>query len=996
MPDHPVANAPLARQLPVHTDFTPSQPGYTRALVDELREAIAGDVRFDTGSRAAWSTDASNYRHVPIGVVLPRTADDVVRTVALCRKYGAPITSRGAGTSLAGQACNVAVIIDCSRYFNRVLEIDPVRRIARVEPGCVLDDLRAQASRYGLTFGPDPATHNRNTLGGMIGNNSCGTHSVMSQFYGPGPLTRHQVIDLEVLTYDGERFTVGPTSDAQLVAIIAAGGRRGAIYQGLRDLREQCAAEIRRRFVDIPRRVSGYNLDALLAENGFNVAHALVGTEGTCVVVLSATVTLIPDKPARTLLVLGYPDAFQAADHVPVIMAHQPVGLEGMDGVLVDLMRKRQWHPDQVAMLPPGDGWLLVEFGSDTKADADAQANRLMRTLAPHVDAPSMFLCDHDDDARKFWEIREAALGVSAHPPETKPAYEGWEDAAVAPERLGAYLRDLRALLHEFDYHSAMYGHFGQGCVHFRIDFDFESVAGIEAFGRFLERAADLVVSHGGSISGEHGDGQARAVFLAKQYGEDLVRAFERFKWLWDPDNRMNPGKVVHPRRPDQDLRIHPGYADTQLETHFAYRADGGSFARAAARCVGVGACRRGAGGTMCPSYMVTHEEVDSTRGRARLLFEMIEGDVLTDGWRNEHVKDALDLCLACKGCKSDCPVNVDMATYKAEFLSHYYEGRLRPRAAYAMGWIFWWARAVAPVAPLVNFFTGTRPFSSVVKVIGGIAQERSIPRFASPTFRSWFRRHKRSGNGKRRVILWPDTFSNYLHPNVAIAAVEVLEHAGFAVDIPRRPLCCGRPLYDWGMLDTAKNLWRQTLDTLRPDIRSGVPIIGLEPSCVAAFRDELCGLFPDDDDARRLAQQTWMLSEFLAKEGYQPAPLHRRAVVHGHCHHKAVIGMQAEERMLQALGLDYQLLDSGCCGMAGSFGFEPHRYDVSVKVGERVLLPAVRAADRDTLIIANGFSCHEQIAQLTGRAPVHLAEVLRMALEDVKGESQAVKVGAT
>jgi FAD/FMN-containing dehydrogenase/Fe-S oxidoreductase len=963
-------------------DLAPSQPDYTGALVRELRNQIAGEVRFDTGSRAAWSTDASNYRHVPIGVVLPRTIEDVIRTVALCRKYGAPITSRGGGTSLAGQACNVAVIIDYSKYLNRVLEIDPKRRIARVEPGCVLDDLRAQAGKHGLTFGPDPATHNRNTLGGMIGNNSCGVHSVMSQFYGPGPLTRHQVIELDLLTYHGERFTVGPTSDAEFDAIVAAGGRRGAIYQGLRDLRDAHAADIRNRFVNIPRRVSGYNLDALLPEHGFNVAHALVGTEGTCVIVLGATVTLFPDKPARTLLVLGYPDAYQAADHVPEIMAHQPVGLEGMDGVLIDLMRKRQWHPDQVAMLPPGNGWLLVEFGSDTKADADEQARRLMHALAAHADAPSMRLCERDDDAKQLWEIREAALGVSAHPPGMRPAYEGWEDAAVPPERLGAYLRDLRALLHEFDYHSAMYGHFGQGCVHFRIDFDFESVAGVEMFGRFLDRAADLVVSHGGAISGEHGDGQARAIFLEKMYGPDLVRAFERFKWIWDPDNRMNPGKVVHPRRPDQDLRIHPGYADKQVDTHFAYRTDSGSFARAAARCAGVGACRRSSGGTMCPSYMVTHEEENSTRGRARLLFEMMEGDVLTDGWRNAHVKDALDLCLACKGCKSECPVNVDMATYKAEFLSHYYAGRMRPRTAYAMGLIYWWARAAAPIAPLVNFFTQTQPFSSVVKVLGGVAQQRRIPRFASPTFRSWFRGRTPNATSKRRVILWPDTFSNYLHTDAAIAAVAVLEHAGFAVEIPRRPLCCGRPLYDWGMLDTAKGLWRQTLDTLRDDIRAGVPVVGLEPSCVAAFRDELCGLFPDDEDAQRLSRQTWMLSEFLDREGYQPAALHRRAVVHGHCHHKAVIGMPSEERMLQALGIEYQLLDAGCCGMAGSFGFEAYKYDVSVQVGERVLLPAVRAADQDTLIIANGFSCHEQIEQLTGREPVHLAEVLRMALE--------------
>ena len=971
-------------------DRTSSQPSYAAALARDLRQQTSGEVRFDDGARAAWSTDASNYRHIPIGVVIPRTVDDVIATVALCRKYDAPITTRGGGTSLAGQACNVAVIIDCSKYFNRVLDIDPVRRTARVEPGCNLDTLRNGAKEFGLTFGPDPATHSRNTLGGMIGNNSCGVHSVMAQFYGPGPLTRHQVIDLDILTYDGERFTVGATSHQELDDIIAAGGRRGDIHDMLRALRDEHAAEIRRRFVDIPRRVSGYNLDALLPEHGFNVAHALVGTEGTCAVVLGATVTLIPDKPARTLLVLGYPDAYQAADHVAEIMAHQPVGLEGFDGVLVEMMRRCQWHPDQLAMLPPGDGWLLVEFGSEDKADADAQARRLMHVLSAQDAPPSMRLCEQEDEARRLWNVREAALGIAAHPPGMPPGFEGWEDAAVAPERLGAYLRDFQALLREFDYHSAMYGHFGQGCVHFRIDFDFSTVGGVEKFARFLDRAADLVVSHGGAISGEHGDGQARAIFLAKQYGERLVDAFREFKAIWDPGNRMNPGKVVDARRPDQDLRLGPDLVLLERKTHFAYRNDGGSFAHAVGRCAGVGACRRESGGTMCPSYMVTRDEEDSTRGRARMLFEMMAGEVLTDGWKSEEVKDALDLCLACKGCRNECPVNVDMATYKSEFLSHYYQGRVRPRTAYATGLFYWWARAASPIAPIVNFFTSTRPFSTLAKTLGGIAPQRAIPRFASRTFRSWFRARPAAepAPSPPRVILWPDTFGNYLTPSALRAAVEVLEVAGYSVTIPKRALCCGRPLYDWGMLDTAKGLLRQTLDTLRDDIRAGVPVIGLEPSCVAVFRDELCGLFPDDPDARLLAEQTFLLSEFLVREGYQPPAMKRRAIVHGHCHHKAVVGMQSEEQVLRALGLDYQLLDSGCCGMAGSFGFEAHKYDVSVAAGERVLLPAVRSAAADTLIIANGFSCQEQVEQLTGRRPLHLAEVLAMAL---RGEATRV-----
>jgi FAD/FMN-containing dehydrogenase/Fe-S oxidoreductase len=970
------------RALPVRDDFTDSQPSYARELARELSEQTTADVRFDTGSRAIWSTDASNYRHIPIGVVLPRTIDDVVTTVALCRKYGAPITSRGGGTSLAGQTCNVAVIIDFSRYLNRVVAIDAARGIARVEPGCVLDDLRREAKFHNLTFGPDPATHNRNTIGGMIGNNSCGVHSVMAQFYGPGPLTRDQVIELDVLTYDGERFTVGPTSDAEFAEIIAAGGRRAAIYKGLRDIADANAADIRARYVDIPRRVSGFNLDALLPERGFNVAHALTGTEGTCVIILGATVTLMRDLPARTLLVLGYPDAYHAADHVPRIMAHKPVGLEGFDELLIELMRKKDVHPEQIRMLPDGLGWLLVEFGTENKHEATAQARKLMAELAALPDAPNMSLFDDDREARKLWEVREAALGIAANPLDERATWEGWEDAAVAPERLGQYLREFRDLLREFDYHTVLYGHFGQGCVHTRIDFDLRSTAGVEKWLRFMDRGADLVVKHGGSISGEHGDGQARAIYLGKMFGPELVRAFGEFKALWDPDNRMNPGKLVDPRRPDQDLRMGPAYNPKPVATHFSFQNDLGSFANASSRCAGVGACRRDDGhGTMCPSYMVTHEEEHSTRGRARLLFEMMEGDVITDGWRNESVRDALDLCLACKGCKRECPVSVDMATYKAEFLSHYYEGRVRPRMAYAMGFIYWWGRAFSPVAPIANFFTRTQPFSSLLKAMAGIAQTRTIPTFASPTFRSWFTRRNRPSTDRRRVLLWPDTFSNYLRPAAAIAAVEVLEHAGFDVAIPNRPLCCGRPLYDWGMLDTAKKLWRQTLDTLREDIRAGVPLIGLEPSCVAAFRDELIGLFPDDADAQRLSRQTFMLSEFLVQQDYRPPALARNAVVHGHCHHKSVMTMRDEEAVMAALGLDYRLLDAGCCGMAGAFGFEAHKYDVSVAAGERVLLPTVRAADADTLIIANGFSCHEQIAQLTGRSPLHLAEVLRMAL---------------
>ncbi|HOK47421.1 MAG TPA: heterodisulfide reductase-related iron-sulfur binding cluster, partial [Bryobacteraceae bacterium] len=449
------------------------------------------------------------------------------------------------------------------------------------------------------------------------------------------------------------------------------------------------------------------------------------------------------------------------------------------------------------------------------------------------------------------------------------------------------------------------------------------------------------------------------------------------------PQNRMNPGKVVHPYRIDENLRHGADYSPPVLETHFHFPEEGG-WSGAVDRCVGVGKCRRGEGGTMCPSYMVTHEEEHSTRGRSRMLFEMLQGELITEGWKSRHVFESLDLCLSCKGCKGECPVNVDMASYKAEFLSHYYEGRLRPRHAYSMGLIMYWARLASKVPRLANLATRTPGLANLIKAAGGISQRRSMPKFATRTFKEWFRTHTPKNAGGPKVILWPDTFNNYFHPRTAQAAVEVLEAAGYHVLVPRKDLCCGRPLYDFGMLDTAERMLATTLETLRPAIHDGTPMVGLEPSCVVVFRDELRNLFPEDIDAGRLAQQTFTLSEFLNNaQGYRPPSFHRKAVVHGHCHHKAIMKMDADEKLMKAIGLDFEILDSGCCGMAGSFGFESSKYDISVKCGERVLLPAVRNAAKDTLIIADGFSCREQIEQLTDRRALHLAQVLQMALRE-------------
>lgn len=946
-------------------------------LQQKLQHRIHGEVRFDRGSRALYSNDGSNYRQVPIGVVLPRDVDDVLATVATAREFGAPILCRGAGTSLAGQCCNVAVVIDFSKYMASILEIDPTRRIARVQPGVILDYLRAAAEKHQLTYGPDPATHDRCTLGGMIGNNSCGVHSVMAG------KTDDNIEALDVLTYDGLRLQVGQTNDAELEKIIREGGRRGQIYAGLKSLRDQYADLIRQRYPNIPRRVSGYNLSYLLPENGFHVARALVGSEGTCVTVLEATCRLVESPQQRVLLVIAFSDIFQCADHVPEIMAHKPIGLEGFDHLLVDYTRRKNLNADGLALLPNGGGWLLAEFGADSPTTAESQARKLMNSLSQSSSPPAMRLLTDPREAKKVWEVRESALGATSHVPGEPLEWEGWEDAAVAPEKLGAYLRDLHKLMAGYRYRTAMYGHFGHGCVHMRINFDLQSVPGIAAYRKFVEEAADLVVNYGGSLSGEHGDGQSRAELLPKMFGPELLQAFRQFKALWDPDWKMNPGKIIEPYKLDENLRLGPEYHPWQPQTHFQFPDDHGSLANATLRCVGVGKCRHYSGGVMCPSFRVTREEEHSTRGRAHLLWEMTQGSVIQDGWRDEHVKKSLDLCLACKGCKSDCPVGVDVATYKAEFLSHYYENRLRPRSAYAFGNIDLWARLASQAPGLANLATQLPFLRDISKFVAGTPKQRSIPAFAQQSFRAWFRRRQPRNPAVPRILLWPDTFNNYFLPETAKAAVEVLESAGFHVTLPAVTLCCGRPLYDWGMLDRAKRLLLQTLDVLQADIEQQTPLVVLEPSCAAVFRDELLNLFPHDDRARSLSQQTFLFSEFMErKASHFPLPQIRgQAVIHGHCHHKSILKMADEEAILRKIGLDFDAPAQGCCGMAGSFGFEQDKYETSIAVGELELLPAIRKASPDCLIIADGFSCREQIAQCTDRHALHLAEVIQMAL---------------
>ncbi len=963
----------------------PSDSHSARRLERRLRARIDGELSFGAQARAAYAVDSSNYRQPPLGMITPRSVADAVSAIAVCRHFDAPVLSRGGGTSLAGQTTNAAVIIDWSKYCHRLLSVDADARTCIVEPGIALDDMNAELAPYGLMFGPRPSTHRSCTIGGMVGNNSCGA---TAQAYGK---TVDNVLRLEVLTYDGLRMWVGPTDDEEYARIVAGGGRRAEIYRRLRGLRDAHLVDIRTRYPDIPRRVSGYNLDALLPENHFDLARALVGSEGTLITVLHAELRLVEVPKAKALVVLGYPDIADAGHAVRAILPHRPWQLEGLDQVLLQLEQQAQLAGEAVSQLPAGGGWLMVQFAGDTQQEADGKAERLMEELEHSEHAPTVKLLEDPAVEERLSEVREAGLGATAHPIGKHETWEGWEDSAVPPERLGDYLRDLRSLMDDFGYdktETSLYGHFGQGCVHTRIPFELRTRDGIAQMRRFVEAAADIVVSYGGSLSGEHGDGQSRAELLGRMFGPRVVELFAEVKDVFDPADKMNPGKVVRPNPLDSHLRLGTEYAHGEPEVYFAYPKDGGKFSTAALRCVGIGNCRSSSSAdqVMCPSYMVTRAEEHSTRGRARLLFEMVRGDVITSGWRSPEVRDALDLCLACKGCKSDCPVNVDMATYKAEFLAHHYAHRLRPAAHYSMGWLPLLAQVAGRLPGAVNALTQNPSLAPLLKRIGGIARERELPVFAEEPFTSWWRHRPRSDTPAPRgpVILWPDTFSNAFHPHVAQAAVAVLETAGFEVRVPSGPVCCGLTWISTGQLDVARRVLSRTVRLLRAEIRAGVPVVGLEPSCTAVFRSDGPELIDGDEDLRRLSKQTFTLSELLSRRApdWEPPRLNVNAIVQTHCHQHAVLGNDPDDQLMQRAGIHAERLGSGCCGLAGDFGFEAGHYEVSRAAGERVLLPRVRRADQRTVVLADGFSCRTQIAQCdTGRGAVHLAELLAAGL---------------
>ncbi|MFH8594067.1 FAD-binding and (Fe-S)-binding domain-containing protein [Streptomyces rimosus] len=938
-------------------------PDGTRELARELSAAVRGEVSAAAGDRALMTMDASNYRRIPQAVVAPRDVEDVAAVLRVCRERGVPVVPRGGGTSIAGQATGLGVVLDFTRHLRRIVALDPEAATAVVQPGVVLDDLRAAAAAHGLTFGPDPSTHSRCTLGGMIGNNSCGSHSVA---WGT---TADSVRELEVLTYGGERLRAG-RGPAALDALPPR------LRDGVRELVNGDLALLRTGYPELPRRISGYALDALLPEQGTDLARALTGSEGTLGVLTEATVALVRPPAAKVLAVLGYADESAAAEAAHTLLPYKPLTVEGMAADLVG----------SAAGLPKGGAWLFVEMGGDEPAEALARAEKLCRDAGTATTGHTVVT----DPARQraLWRVREDASGTATRMPDGSEAWPGWEDCAVPPERLGPYLRDFRSLLAQHGLRGTPYGHFGDGCIHVRIDFDLLTAPGIRRFREFSGDLAELVVAHGGSLSGEHGDGQARAELLPKMYGPELVGLFGRFKDLWDPAGGLNPGMLVRPDRMDANLRFAP-LPKRPVDVEFGYPHDGGDFSAAVRRCVGVAKCRNAAPSTsavMCPSYRATGEERHSTRGRARLLHEMLAGEVVTDGWRSEEVRDALDLCLSCKGCRSDCPVGVDMATYKAEFLHHHYAGRLRPAAHYSMGRLPRWLHAAAPVAPLLNALART-PLAGAAKRLGGIAPQRAIPEVATEPFvRWWAKRMPAQAPAGPTLLLWPDTFTNYLAPEVGRAAVRVLEAAGLSVRLPpaqrRRPLCCGLTYVSTGQLDQARAVMRRTVNALDPLLADGTPLTVLEPSCAAALRTDLPELLPDDPRAARLAASVRTFAQALEEQApdWEPPRLDRPAVGQTHCHQHAVLGEAAEQRLRERAGLTGGL-SGGCCGLAGNFGFERGHYDVSVACAEEQLLPSVREAAPGTEVLADGFSCRTQITQLTDRRARHLAEVLAEAL---------------
>ena len=967
-----------------------------RAMSDlerELRAVVRGDVRFDPASRLLYATDASMYQVEPIGVVQPRDADDVDAVLEVARARGVALLPRGGGTSLTGQAVNEALVIDFSRWMNAVLEVQPEEGWARVQPGVVQDELNHHVRPWGLLFGPDTSTSNRATLGGMLGNNSGGAHSIV---YG---LTVDHVLDLTVRLADGTRLVLGEVSEEELRRRMAAPDPEGRIYRAVARLREEYADEIRARYPAYWRRVAGYNLNELVGvgikpgswaggdgrPRPLSLARLVVGSEGTLCTIVEARVRLVPRPRHTALSVIHYRDLLEALESSQAILETGPYAVELTDKMILDLARDNIEQRRRMGFIQ-GDpaAILIVEYAGDSEAEVRARVEALEARRARERFGYAAHLAFDPAEQQSIWKLRKAGLGLLLGMKGDGKPIAFVEDTAVEPRHLPKFIPRFREIFARHGVEGAYYGHCSVGCLHIRPVINLKTRRGIEQVQAIAADITDLVLEFGGTISSEHGDGRARSPFLERMYGPRLMQAFRELKRAFDPDNRLNPGNIVDSPGLTEHLRYGPQYVTWEPATRLDFSGQGG-FAAAVELCNGVGVCRKSLEGTMCPSYMATRDEEHSTRGRANALRAVLSGRLPPAEFTGRRLYEVMDLCLECKGCKAECPANVDMAKLKYEFLYHYHRRHGLPLRNRLVGRIARLNALGARLPGLANRAAALGASRWLLEKVAGIDRRRPLPALASETFEAWFRRRPAVADGARgEVLLFADTFVTYNVPEIGRAAVELLEAAGYRVRLAERK-CCGRPLISKGMLDEAREHAAWTVSRLAPAAARGVPIVGLEPSCLLTLRDEWVDLLRTDE-ARAVARQVFLFEEFLVRERERGLTLpfqasNRRALLHGHCHQKALVGTGPTVAVLRWAGFEVSEVDSGCCGMAGSFGFEREHYDLSVWLGNRRLAPAVRAAPPDTEIVAPGMSCRQQIAHLTGRRARHPAEVLRSVL---------------
>ncbi|MBI1352016.1 MAG: FAD-binding protein [Actinomycetales bacterium] len=909
---------------------------------------------------------------------MPRTEQDVIDVVRIAARHRVPVTARGGGTSCAGNAVGAGIVLDFSRHMNRILSIDPVAGTAVVQPGVVLSELQAAVAAYGLRFGPDPSTANRCTIGGMIGNNACGPHGLS---YGR---TADNIVQMRWLRADG--------------TVIDAGSGEGAlsVVPGLSEFVAKHLAVLRTEFGRFDRQISGYSLEHLLPERNSNLAATLAGTEGTVGLILTATVKLVPKPIAPMLVVLGYPDMPSAADDVPALLPFRPLALEGLDAQLVAVIREAKGI-DAALEFPRGGGWLMIEVGGASEAEAARSAEAIV-SASSCIDSRTYRA---GRTASRLWQIRADGAGLAGRTASGEQAWPGWEDSAVPPEHLGDYLRALNSLMASENLSGLAYGHFGDGCVHLRIDFPLEADASV--FRRFMTHAAELVAMYGGSLSGEHGDGRARSEFLPVIYSEEALQAMTEFKSLLDPGSILNPGVIVQAQAVDAFLR-RPQARTLSASDGFRFDSDDSDITKAIHRCVGVGKCRadnRATGGFMCPSYTATRRETDSTRGRARVLQEMLNGSLIDRQFRSPEVHEALDLCLSCKACATDCPTGIDMATFKSEVLHQSYRGRIRPLTHYTLGRLPQWLRLIAPFARLVNVAGRTPPAERVMLRLIGADPRRSLPSLPPRPFhrtteaRQMLAQSRLAGSrvehvgggdvdssvaARPKVTLWVDSFTDSITPRIAVDAIRVLRYAGAEVHLAEPGACCALTLISTGQLTAARDRLRRTVATLLPAVRAGRVIVGLEPSCTATLRSDLVGLLGDEAGAREVSGAVRTIAEFLNGTDWNPPRVDEELLAQPHCHHYAVMGYHEDQQLLERMGCDTEI-SAGCCGLAGNFGMEKGHYEVSKRIAEQGVL-ALAAAAPARGILADGFSCRTQISDLAGLRGRHIVEVIADGLK--------------